>query len=487
MVYHIADFRKPDYNGITDLHEGGVSVKEYKMETFYPGQYTRRDKETLIPYWESLEALNRDPVTLEELEKGTTEERRGRFVPLPVEGKVMDYYAYKYDPENPLYTDDDYARKMGYREKIAYPTFAACDDCFGRMGPMESRDSLLVCGVNTSMHFYEPVYAGDTLYPVTNSEYVEDITPEEGSEYRSLAITINGSVYNQNHKKVLDVQYRCRENNQCYAGEKPDKPLRMGIGPDWTKRPAHKYTDADWETIMNLWKGEKRQGAEPLYWEDVNVGDHPTPTCDGPFLETTMPTVPYGMGMGGSRTLKKEILDEETRKNMVRYPEDGIYRMPNYKDSVPEPPVKVRRMGPPAPGSEAKETPKAGAPIGENRMILINFFMREFAVRHIYNWMGDKGWISRLEWGIMPFLDKYGYHMPAHPQDPDFLSVVPELEGRRPMDHGMIGDVAIIKSYVYNKHVKNGKHYVDLAFWMETIDGVIIEEGQATVCLPSKG
>ena len=118
-------------------------------------------------------------------------------------------------------------------------------------------------------------------------------------------------------------------------------------------------------------------------------------------------------------------------------------------------------------------------------MILINFFMREFAVRHIYNWMGDHGKITRLEWGIMPFLDNYGYHVPPHPDDKDFLAVVPELNGKRPMDHGMVGDVAIIHSYVYDKFTRNGKYYADLAFWMETIDGVIIEEGQATVLLPS--
>ena len=202
-------------------------MSDYQMEVFYPGVYTERDKKTLLPYWETLEKLNRDPVTQTELEQGTTEERRGRFVTFDATGPLMDYYAYKYDPENPLYTDDEYAKKMGYKARIAYPTFSACDDCFGRMGPMEARDMLLVCGVNTSMFFYEPVYEGDTLYPVTNSEYVLDITPEEGSEYRSLATVINGSIYNQDHKKVLDVQYRCRENNQCYAGEKTDKPPRM--------------------------------------------------------------------------------------------------------------------------------------------------------------------------------------------------------------------------------------------------------------------
>ena len=454
-------------------------MEEYKFQTFFPGVYTERDQKTLLPFWKTLDHYNESPVPLEELIEGTSEERRGRFVPLEATGALMDYYAAKYDPENPLYTDDDYAGSMGYEKRIAYPTYAACDDCFGRMGPMESRDQLLVCGVNTSMRFYEPVYEGDTLYPVTDSEYYYDTTPEGGSDYRNLAFVINGTVYNQDHKKVLEVQYRCRENCRCYDGEKPERP--DWLGPRWTDRAPHVYTDEDYAKMMEIWKAEKRRGAEPLYWEDVQVGDHPALTCDGPFLETTMPCVPYGMGLGGSRTLKNEVLDPEQRAKLVRYAEDGIYRTANWYDGVPRPPVERPAMGP----GPAPEVEGAGEPIGRNRMVLINFFMREFAVRHIYNWMGDQGRITRLEWGIMPFLDKYGYHMPQHPEDPDFLSVVPELEGRRPMDHGLVGDVAIIHSYVYNKFCKNGHYYVDLAFWMETIDGVIIEEGQATVCLPS--
>lgn len=455
-------------------------MKDYQLETFYPGKYTARERASLLPYWSQLDALNANPVTFAELKAGPTEERRGRAVPLTATPELLDYYAGKYDPENPLYTDDAYARSMGYRGRIAYPTFGACDDCFGRMAPPTCRDALLVCGVNTSMRFYSPIYPGDTVYPVTVSEYVTDVTPEEGSTFRTLATTINGAVYNQDGVKVLDVQYRCRESNQCYAGEKPEQP--GWLGPKWTDRPFHKYTDADWQTIMNIWRGESRRGADPLYWEDVQVGDRPAATCDGPFLETTMPTVPYGMGIGGSRTLKKEILDDTIRSTMLRYEEDGIYRLPNWSDMVPVPPVELPQHGP-----QAKSVVSgAGTPIGPQRMILINFFMREFAVRHIYNWMDDRGWISRLEWGIMPFLDKYGYQIPSHPGDPDFLKVVPELQGRRPMNHGMVGDVAIINSYIYHKFVQNGKHYVDLAFWMQTIDGTLIEEGQATVCLPSK-
>jgi hypothetical protein len=109
----------------------------------------------------------------------------------------------------------------------------------------------------------------------------------------------------------------------------------MWEAPDWTSRPAHYYTDEDWEYIKDLWSKENRRGSEFLYWEDVKIGDEPTWTVDGPILESLMPTTPYGMGCGGSRTMKKEIMDPEIFKTMIRDEKDGIYRLPNKEDYIP--------------------------------------------------------------------------------------------------------------------------------------------------------
>ena len=40
-----------------------------------------------------------------------------------------------------------------------------------------------------------------------------------------------------------------------------------------------------------IWAKEKRQGAAPLYWEDVKIGDQPTWTLEGPILGTLIYTV----------------------------------------------------------------------------------------------------------------------------------------------------------------------------------------------------
>jgi len=63
---------------------------------------------------------------------------------------------------------------------------------------------------------------------------------------------------------------------------------------------------------------------------------------------------------------------------------------------------------------------------------------------------------------------------------------VPAMKGKHVDTHGLTKDVYIVKSYVTKKYVRNGHFDADLVWWIETIDQHIVEEGKATVSLPSK-
>lgn len=203
-----------------------------------------------------------------------------------------------------------------------------------------------------------------------------------------------------------------------------------------------------------------------------------------------MPTAPWGMGLGGSRTMKKEIMDPKIFKTMVRGEKDGIYRLPNkadYVPPVPDDPATVRM--PPMPKKDdaaidTKDIHKAA----ETRGVLINYFGRDIAIRHIQNWMGDRGWLYNIRWGIMApeTHAAYGKIVPVNPLAERFLEKVPKMKGKFVTAHGLTGDLAIVKSCVYNKYVRDGEFLVELGWWVETIDGYIWEEGGATVKLPSK-
>lgn len=80
----------------------------------------------------------------------------------------------------------------------------------------------------------------------------------------------------------------------------------------------------------------------------------------------------------------------------------------------------------------------------------------------------------------------YGKPVPRNPDAVRFLDPVPHMRGRYADTHGLARDLALVKSYVYDKYVRDGAFSVDLAWWIETITGEIWLEGDATVRLPSQ-
>jgi len=80
----------------------------------------------------------------------------------------------------------------------------------------DDQDTLLVSDLSHSVTNYVPLYPGDRVYLVTNARHIIDLTPAEGSIYRSIAIQCEGSIYNQRGEKVSDVIVRVTENLKKY-------------------------------------------------------------------------------------------------------------------------------------------------------------------------------------------------------------------------------------------------------------------------------
>jgi hypothetical protein len=465
------------------------------FKVLYPGVYTEKEKALAEKYLADNKALEeRGDIDVQALIEGRLpKDTPGLGASYIASEAMIRYNNEKYDPENPVLNDAEYARKLGYKDIIAMPCFGANDDIFMVPYPPEARDTLLVSQLNHSITSYVPVYPGDTLYLVANSRHVTDYTPTEGSIYRSIVLRSTGSIYNQRGEKVNDVIWRVTESLKIFKEGK--RPAKMGFrdmweAPDWMSRPAHYYTDEDWEYIKDLWSKERRRGSEVLCWEDVKIGDEPTWTVDGPVLESLAPTRPWGMGTGGSRTMKKEIMDPKIFKNMIRGEKDGIYRLPNREDyvpAIPDDPATVPMPPMRDDDSAAIDTADIHKQT-ESRAVLINFLGRDLAVRHINNWMGDHGWIRNIRWGIMPTEAHaaLGKNVPVNPDADYFLGKIPHMKGRHALAHGLTGDLALVKSYVYDKYFLDDEPLVELGWWIETIEGDIWLEGGATVRLPSK-
>jgi hypothetical protein len=207
----------------------------------------------------------------------------------------------------------------------------------------------------------------------------------------------------------------------------------------------------------------------------------PNITIDGPIHASCNPTVPYGMAVGGSRTMK-ELADPAVRAQMTRDPRFGVYvpaDMTQWDPEVPPYDDPRKLMGPPPGGGEPPKETKRG--------IFINFLGRDFAIHHINNWMGTHGWLKNIRWGIMTNPVEQGFAFPKNTAVSEMIEKIPAMQGKKCNTHGLQYDIMKIHSQVYDKYEKDGEHLVELGFWITTInDDEIFEEGGATIKLPSR-
>ena len=432
------------------------------FEVFYPGVWTEREKPYLEAFFAENDALNqRKPFNIDDLIAGKLDNMIGYAGKWTVTPEEIETTANLYLPDCPLFHDGEYCRNhTDFDDLIAYPSLACHDESFHKTCDMKARDMLFVSDFNQSNTFLAPIYPGDTLYFVQDSRHVLDITPEEGAVYRSLGIRSAGTIYNQRGEVVNKVDWRMHEHFKTFKDGMPE-----GVRPwlEVEKPPVHIYTNEDYERFIDIWTHEYPRGDEVLFWEDVKVGDQPNPTLDGPIVYGTHPVFDRskhcGMGEGGHLPLKAEIIDPIQRASLKRHPEYGFY----YKTYTnPD-------------GSEEKFAPNG-----------MNFTKRDFAIKHLYNWMGWHGWVKNIRWTVLPGFTEKTPAFPRDPEDPKFLRDVPVVDSESITGFTQTHDIILVKSYVLEKTVVDKEHQIRLAWWVTGIDGDITFAGEATVILPSK-
>lgn len=402
-------------------------------------------------------------------------------------------------PMNPFYTDPEYAKKSRYGGLIAAPMAVEPSMGFPYIPKgtdiwVSSDDPTIGRGLDHEITFHKPIYPGDTLDAELTEQSITDVTDPRGSKVRRFRVVGRGDLYNQKGEKVISAFYSAIETLKLFKdrsmAEAYDRPLNIAVNrpTDWSKiRSRHVYTDADWDYMKDLWGKEYIRGAKTLYWEDVNIGDEPAWTCDGPFT---------GENRGHSSEhyiVRQALMNHDTNKSQVELYKDSysIYRV---KGGVKD---QGGSMGPPG-GGQMPQIGQAGTPVvpaekesdhPNARSSFQNTIGRNLAARLVTNWMGDDGWIYKFAWRLAFGMDAGKNMFPEEHDRPSYLLKVPYLkkQGKFMNTHGFEGDVAITKGYVCDKYVKDGAHYVDLVVWCETIEGDIWSECYAVVELPSRG
>lgn len=444
-----------------------MSNKNPEFEYYEPGVYSEEDQKILDAFQKSLDAINNRgeldvmAVINGEISMDAPEILCKTFYIDPYECRVN---ALAHDPKNPVYFNLDAALKAGYEKIPATPVYHTDYRAFLPSIPRELKDYMVVSGLSHVVTLHKPVYGGDTVYYIPYSRSYEDITPDPGI-YRTFALYGYGKAYNQNGELLFECRSQCKESLRRFKDrEKAKEVLTPWECPSWWARPRHYYTLEDWDFIKGVWSKEHHQAGETLYWEDVNVGDVPAWTLNGPIVNEDLIRLYAIDDIITWPDFRTHLEDPEMAKRLHRDPVDGIY---------------YERVGPFEHIDDGR--------FPEARASFYNTLNRDFACTMLNNWIGYHGRIKTIGWGIMTDMPGYEHIIPDLPNYKSPLDKVPGMEGRRVDIHGVAGDIALNKAYVTEKYVdEDGEHIAELVWWSETIEGEIYAEGTAKVVLPTK-
>ncbi len=330
------------------------------------------------------------------------------------------------DPWNPLWSDEEYAKKTKWGGLIAMPLYTDRVDIFSYWPTIPPEggfiDHNLYGGTWTNL---KPVRPGDTFRVYQHRPTLTDISSVDGDdEPRTFGfIERNADVYNQNgelvssHKHILDIIIR-PEAKQAIADALPFED--------------HIYTEEELAYIDRVIKNEEIRGAEKRYYEDVNVGDR--------LVDITIgPTTP--MDMMAYYASHEEIPVAPMRVFRSGGEEGGL---------ILDPATNVTHFA-----AEWHIIDKQARILGNPRAFHFGDSARTQMVRCATNWMGDDAEVVAV----------------------DFRHIT-----RTP-----IGDCQVGHGRVIDKFVENGEGYAVLDIWLDNqCRGNVTEASKIIVKLESR-
>lgn len=176
---------------------------------------------------------------------------------------------------NPLWTDAAYAAATTHSGLIAPPSFIFC--CLGSV--QFGWRGLGGFHADTKMTFHRAIKVGDKITPRV---YFDGFDGPMGSNFggRRIKDYIRQEYYNQNDELVATfICSRMRFERAEMQKRAEDRKKEPKVLP----QVPHPWTDAEVEAIEDKVMAEKPRGAEPRWWDDVQVGDEMDGITKGPI------------------------------------------------------------------------------------------------------------------------------------------------------------------------------------------------------------
>lgn len=333
------------------------------------------------------------------------------------------HYAHGIGDDNPLWCDPDYARHTQYGDIIALPSFLfACNRVgSGYVGGLPGVHAMFAgCDFNWHKVIRRNQEISSEVYL---KELIEHETRFAG---RSIQQIYHVDFYDPSGDLLADADTWCFRTDRDLAREQGSKY------DDLKHRDEVSYDKEKLQEIYQYYAEEKIRGAEPRYWEDVQVGDTLPTMVKGPMTITGF--IAYAQGWGGLYIRANKM----AWKMMQQHPGTGI---PN-RFGIPDCPERVHW--------EPEFAQLVGAPgaydYGPERCSWLSHI--------ITNWIGDQGFLTGLK-----------------------------SEIRR---HNPEGDVLYIDATLTDKTQDGDRHLVHFDLIAKNQNGELSTRGSATAQLPSK-
>jgi acyl dehydratase len=324
--------------------------------------------------------------------------------------------------DNPLWTDADYAAGTQKRGLIAPPSFIFC--CLGSV--QVGWRGLGGFHAETKLNFFRDIKLDDKITATVVFDGFDGPT-ESSFAGRRIKDYLRQEYWNQDGELVarfICSRIRFERTQAQSRAEKREVEL------------PHPWTVEEVEQIENDIMSEKPRGADPRYWEDVQVGDEMGTTTKGPIGLTD--EIAYVAS--GAAPIPRLSAHRVALKRYRRHPR-WAYRDPATNALEPVYSVHYNDYAAKLQGAQAAYD------VGIQRTC--------WQVHSLTDWMGDDGVLKEAN-------TQYRSHV--------YLSDVVRLGGR--VEEKLIGE--------------NGEHLVRLTTWANNQRGKDVMPGTAVVALPSR-
>jgi acyl dehydratase len=340
------------------------------------------------------------------------------------------HFANGYGDDNPLWCDPDHGRASRWGDLIAPPNFIYTIGDLDA-APTAEQKALLKGDPLAGLGSYQAVMEFEWWRPLKLGDRVRKraalvgVQPRDNSKFSGRTVAeVTAFFYRNQNDEMVALQRGTWIRAERHASAERKKQYEL----------PEPYSPEQLAQIDAAYEAETIRGAQPRYYEDVQVGDELQTIVRGPMRTSDLIVWHVGWGMQLTPPGAFKI-SYQTRK---RAP--GLFT-PNSLN-VPD---TVQRLH-----WEQAWANELGIPLSYDYGAMRETFLTNI----VTNWMGDGGWLWKLS-----------------------------CEHRRFV---YTGDTYWMKGRVRDKRQANGGAEVELDLWIENQWGTIVTPGTATVLLPTR-